>query len=52
LNTPILGAFAKATEEVKLESVVQAIKETWPGAAGEKNAKAAMLAYERLMKGW
>lgn len=52
LNTPILGAFAKATEEVKLESVVEAIKETWPGAAGEKNAKAAMLAYERLVKGW
>lgn len=52
LNTSMLGAFAKATEEVKLESVVQAIKETWPGAAGEKNAKAATLAYERLVKGW
>jgi pyruvate ferredoxin oxidoreductase gamma subunit len=52
LNTPILGAFAKATEEVKLENVVEAIKEEWPGAAGEKNAKAAMLAYERLEKGW
>jgi pyruvate ferredoxin oxidoreductase gamma subunit/2-oxoisovalerate ferredoxin oxidoreductase gamma subunit len=52
LNTPMLGAFAKATEEVKLESVVQAIKETWSGAAGEKNAKAAMLAYERLVKSW
>jgi 2-oxoacid:acceptor oxidoreductase gamma subunit (pyruvate/2-ketoisovalerate family) len=52
LNTPILGAFAKATEEVKLESVVEAIREEWPGAAGEKNAKAAMLAYERLKKGW
>lgn len=52
LNTPMLGAFAKATEEVKLESVIEAIRETWPGAAGEKNAKAAALAYERLIKGW
>jgi pyruvate ferredoxin oxidoreductase gamma subunit len=52
LNTPILGAFAKATEEVTLESVVQTIKEMWPGKAGEKNAKAAMLAYERLVEGW
>jgi len=52
LNTPMLGAFAKATGEVKLESVIEAIKEAWPGAAGEKNAKAATLAYERLVKGW
>lgn len=52
INTSIIGAFAKATEEVKLESVVKAIKETWSGAAGEKNARAAELAYERLIKGW
>jgi len=52
LNTPMLGAFAKATEEVKLESVLEVIKLEWPGATGEKNAKAAALAYERLTKGW
>lgn len=52
LNTTMLGAFARATEEVKLESVIQAIKDTWTGAAGEKNAKAAELAYERLVKNW
>ena len=52
LNTTMLGAFARATEEVKLESVIQAIKDTWYGAAGEKNAKAATLAYERLVKNW
>jgi len=52
LNTPMLGAFAKATEEVKLESVLEVIKQEWSGAAGEKNAKAASLAYERLVKGW
>jgi len=52
LNTTMLGAFAKATGEIKLESVITAIKEEWSGAAGEKNAKAAELAYERLMKNW
>ena len=52
LNTTMLGAFARATEEVKLESVIEAIEDTWTGAAGEKNAKAAELAYERLMKNW
>jgi 2-oxoacid:acceptor oxidoreductase gamma subunit (pyruvate/2-ketoisovalerate family) len=52
VNTSIIGAFAKATEEIKLENVVKAIKETWSGAAGEKNARAAELAYDRLIKGW
>lgn len=51
VNTSILGAFAKATYEVKLESVLKAIKQTWSGSAGEKNAQAAELAYERLIKG-
>jgi len=52
VNTPMLGAFAKATDEVKLESVLQVIKDQWKGAAGEKNANGATLAYERLVKGW
>ena len=52
VNTSIVGAFAKATDEVKLASVLKAIKETWAGGAGEKNARAAELAYERLIKGW
>ena len=52
VNTSILGAFAKATGEVQLESVLKAIKITWSGSAGEKNAKAAELAYERLIRGW
>jgi 2-oxoacid:acceptor oxidoreductase gamma subunit (pyruvate/2-ketoisovalerate family) len=52
VNTSILGAFSKATGEVKLESVLKAIKETWPGTAGEKNAKAAELAYQNLTIGW
>jgi 2-oxoacid:acceptor oxidoreductase gamma subunit (pyruvate/2-ketoisovalerate family) len=52
VNTAIIGAFAKATDEIKLESVLKAIKGTWLGVAGEKNARAAELAYERLIKGW
>jgi 2-oxoacid:acceptor oxidoreductase gamma subunit (pyruvate/2-ketoisovalerate family) len=52
VNTSVVGAFAKATGEVKLTSVLKAINETWTGSAGEKNARAAELAHERLIKGW
>ena len=52
VNTAMVGAFAKATGEIKIESVIESIKEEWRGAIGEKNAKAAVLAYERLIKGW
>ncbi|NWF87368.1 pyruvate ferredoxin oxidoreductase subunit gamma [Candidatus Bathyarchaeota archaeon] len=52
VNTSIVGAFARATGEVKLTSVLKAVKDTWSGSAEEKNARAAELAYERLMKGW
>ena len=52
VNTAMVGAFAKATGEIKIESVIESIKEEWRGAIGEKNAKAAVLAYERLIEGW
>jgi 2-oxoacid:acceptor oxidoreductase gamma subunit (pyruvate/2-ketoisovalerate family) len=52
LNSTMLGAFAKATNEVKLESVVKTIQERWPGPVGEKNAAGATKAYEQLKKGW
>jgi len=52
VNTSMVGAFAGATGEVQLESVLKAIKENWRGSAGEKNARAAELAYQRLVKGW
>jgi len=51
VNTAMVGAFAKATCEVKLESVIEAIKEAWPGGVGEKNAEAAKLAFERVTIG-
>jgi pyruvate ferredoxin oxidoreductase gamma subunit len=52
VNTSIVGAFARATGEVKLTSVLKAVNDTWSGSAAEKNARAAELAYERLVKGW
>ncbi len=52
VNTAMVGAFAKVTEEFKLESVIEAIKERWSGSAGEKNAKAAEIAYNQVIRGW
>lgn len=47
-NTSILGAFAKVTGFVKIESIVEAIKERFPGTIGEKNAKAAERAFKEV----
>jgi len=52
VNTPMMGAFAGATGEVQLETILEVIREKWPGPGGEKNVKAAQLAYERLKKWW
>jgi 2-oxoacid:acceptor oxidoreductase gamma subunit (pyruvate/2-ketoisovalerate family) len=52
VNTSILGAFARATDEVKLESVLKAVKETWSGVGGEKNARAAEMAFEKMVRWW
>lgn len=41
VNSAIVGAFARATDEVKLQSVLKVIKESWPGAAGEKKCKSS-----------
>ncbi|WP_409199862.1 pyruvate synthase subunit PorC [Methanobrevibacter sp. DSM 116169] len=45
VNTIILGYFAKKTGEVSIESIIEVIKEVFPGTMGEKNAKATMEAY-------
>lgn len=47
VNTSILGAFAKFSNLVQLESVLEAIQETIP-IAPDKNAEAAREAYEKL----
>jgi 2-oxoacid:acceptor oxidoreductase gamma subunit (pyruvate/2-ketoisovalerate family) len=52
VNTTMLGAFARAMSDIRLETVMETIREEWPGPAGEKNAKAAELAYEKLVKSW
>ncbi len=48
VNTVMLGAFAGATGQVSLDSIIKIIKETFPGKIGEKNADAAKAAYEHV----
>ena len=54
-NTAILGALARATGRVKIESVEQAIMEKFGARlgreSGEKNARAARMAYEQTLVG-
>jgi pyruvate ferredoxin oxidoreductase gamma subunit len=45
-NAALLGAFAALTGIVHLKSVVEAIREAFPGKVGEANAAAASEAYE------
>ena len=45
-NTAILGAFVKATGEIRLESIIDAVKQQWKGSLGELNVKAVEAAYE------
>ncbi len=44
-NTAILGAFAKATGEIKLESILDAVRSHWTGRLAEVNVKAVQDAY-------
>ena len=46
-NTAILGAFCKATGEVKLESVIEAVNQQWSGRLAAMNVKAVEEAYNR-----
>ncbi len=48
-NTAILGAVAKATGIVELDYIKEAIKETFSGDLGEKNAKAAEEAFNKTV---
>lgn len=48
VNTSILGGFVKATGQIKLESIVQSIKQMAPRKK-EENANAAIEAYEKLV---
>jgi 2-oxoisovalerate ferredoxin oxidoreductase gamma subunit len=46
VNTTMLGAVAKATGLVKLETVQKVIKEKWTGTVGGRNAEGAKKAYD------
>lgn len=46
-NTAMLGAFAKATGAVKLESLIEVIKRYFPPKLVDKNVAAIKTAYER-----
>jgi len=48
VNTIMLGSYAKKNSEVSLNSIIKVIKETFPGKLGDKNAKAATIAYEKV----
>ncbi|TGC08057.1 pyruvate ferredoxin oxidoreductase subunit gamma [Methanolobus halotolerans] len=50
VNTILLGAFAGATGDIRPESIMEAVKERFPGKVGERNAEAIMEAY-KMMRG-
>jgi pyruvate ferredoxin oxidoreductase gamma subunit len=51
VNTILLGAFAGATGEIKVESIQNAVVERFPGKVGEKNSQAVLEAYHRMGAG-
>lgn len=48
VNTPMLGAFSRATGEVTIESIESAIKEKMPQKIADINVKAAREVYNNL----
>lgn len=48
VNTALLGAFAGATGQIRLESVNKAIRERFPGKVGDKNVAAVKRAFEMM----
>lgn len=48
-NTPMIGALVKATGVVKIDSVISAVKERFPGELGEKNATVVRRAHDETV---
>ena len=46
VNTIILGYFAKKPQAVSIDSLIEVIKETFPGKVGELNVEATKKAYD------
>jgi len=51
VNTALLGAFVGFTGEIKLESMINAVRERFPGSLGEKNIAAIQKVYEMCKGG-
>lgn len=51
VNTAMIGAIAKATGLVKLESIIAAIRNTWSKEFAEGNIRAVEIAYEKTVVG-
>lgn len=51
VNTAMLGAIAKATGEVSIDSICKVILDEWPRRAGEVNVESAKMAYEGTVLG-
>ncbi|MBD3206630.1 pyruvate ferredoxin oxidoreductase [Candidatus Bathyarchaeota archaeon] len=49
-NTAMLGSVVKSTGIVKLESIIEAVKERFPGKIGEANADLIKKAYDEVKK--
>ena len=49
-NTAVLGALLKARKVIELKSLLEAVKERFPGETGEMNAKAAQAAYDYVRR--
>jgi Pyruvate/2-oxoacid:ferredoxin oxidoreductase gamma subunit len=47
LNTPILGAFVRATEYVSLDSIAKAIDNRFPSGVAEMNFRTARRIFDR-----
>ena len=48
MNTTLLGAFAGATKEIRLESIEKSVLDRFPGDIGTKNVNAVRRAYEEM----
>lgn len=50
-NTAMLGSVVKATDVVKLDSIIQVVKERFSGKISELNAELVKKAYEEVQQG-
>ncbi|MFB0558360.1 MAG: 2-oxoacid:acceptor oxidoreductase family protein [Candidatus Bathyarchaeia archaeon] len=50
-NTAMLGAVVKATGMVKLDSLLEVVKERFPGRVGELNLQVVKTAHDEVVKG-